>query len=213
MKILSIDLDFIMPQLGDVEFLEFNSKRESPDEYWKKFFSKHNINICTHSNSYFFVDQIIDLLNKYKSDVVYIEKHQDILNIIGDKKVELVNLDQHHDIYYSFEDKNAALDSSKTHLLESSWVYYLYIRGQLTSYTWVANNNSTFNNELLRFPFRFFIEDNNSYQDPFGIESEIFRDLGNKSYDKVIFVRSPYYLPKTKQVDDIIKKINKLIKK
>lgn len=211
MRILSIDLDFIMPKISDFDFIKFNSEEISPEDYWNIFLETYNVDLENNiSNAYFFVENIIELLKEYKNDVSLIKNHQEILNIIGENEVSIINLDQHHDIYYGYQDKMAVFNEAEKEKLESSWVYYLYVNNQLKEYTWVTNTNASFSNEHLRFPFSFYIENRELYQDPFGIENLIENYIIKKKFDKIVFVESPYYLPKTKQVNKIINEIKNL---
>lgn len=212
MKILSIDLDFIMPKIQNFDFIKFKPNETSPKEYWENFKNTYKVDLENNlSNSYFFVEDIISLLEKNKNIVCLIEKHQQILDIIKDKKVSIINLDQHHDIYYGYYDKQAVFYPKNKNKLESSWVYYLYINNQLDNYTWVTNSNGSFSNEHLKFPFSFYIENEEKYQDVFGIEPIIESKIINREFDKIVFVESPYYLPKTNQVEKLLERIKKLI--
>lgn len=211
MKILSIDLDFIMPQLTNFEFLEFDSDKETPLDYWTRFSNTYDVSFeCRNNSAYRLVLEIINLLHKHPTKVYLINKHQEILNIIGSNCADIVNLDQHHDIYYSFFDKQHAARGENLELLESSWVYYLYTHNQLNSYTWVTNANASYCKTLLRFPFSFYIEDVNAYQDVYGIELLLEKGFRFNDFDCVVFVRSPYYLPDTNDLERILLDINSL---
>lgn len=211
MNILSIDLDFLMPEIEDLNYENIEKYKCSPEEYWKKVKNQNNCKFSINTEAKFLLISILNQLNNNLHDVKVLTMHQEILDEIGDKTVNVVNIDQHHDIYYSYMDKHAVNDESQKHLLESSWVYYLYVKKQLESYTWITNNNAKYSREHLRYPFSFYFADELSYDNLYGYQYILEEQLENHYYDKIYFVKSPYYLPETDAIKEIFKCIDEYI--
>lgn len=213
MNVLSIDLDFLMPMLSDLNLLEINKEEYTAEEYQSKIREIKKVDFKIDINAKFFLELILNLLETSDVPIYIIDEHQQILDIIKDQEVNLVNVDQHHDIYYSFLDKNSVYDEKNKKYLESCWVYYLYVKNQLKSYTWIANSNSKFTNDLLKFPFSFYIGEDLLGYDYYGYEPILEEKFARKYFDTIVFVKSPYYLPKTKEVIEVLEVIETIMKR
>lgn len=190
-NILSINLDFLMPMLEKLKNIEINKKELSYDMYWEKI---KDINKCDFKIDFYakcLLNLILEYLTKYPTKIDIIEEHQEILNIVSQEEVNIVNIDQHHDIYYSFLDKGAVFKEEQKEYLESSWVYYLYTKNQLKSYVWITNHNARYDKDLLRFPFSFYIGEEYCYQDCYGYEPILEKQLKEHYFDKVVFLNLP----------------------
>lgn len=217
-NILSIDLDFLFPQLDD--FMEIQrEKNDTPNVYWNRMSKKYNkdlYNLKPYFKASDLITQILSIIrnNNLSSNIRLLEKHQEILDFINEE-VSIINIDQHHDIYYSFLDKNAvsiSIENENIKNFESNWVYYLYCKGLLNSYTWVGNYNSSYTLEHLRFPFSFYIpEEEIEYVNIYGISYKLEDDLKANKFDEIVFVISPYYTPINKYVEKIVTDIKSLI--
>lgn len=181
MNILSIDLDFLTENLRELKYGKDKFIIENP--------LKFNI--------------IARLIEKNKDKIVYLKEHGEIIDYI-DKPCIMYNFDHHHDIYYQEESKEEChkmieFGTKEYKLLESCWVYYLFISGYITKYKCFVNYNTHISTDVLQYGFEFYL----NYYDEFNPYKQ---DLYNTNFDKVFVVLSPDYTE-----DDAIKAVLELI--
>ena len=135
--------------------------------------------------------------------IIYLKEHGEIIDYI-DKPCIMYNFDHHHDIYYQEESKEEChkmieFNTKEYKLLESCWVYYLFISGYITKYKCFVNYNTHISTDVLQYGFEFYL----NYYDEFNPYKQ---DLYNVNYDKVFVILSPDYTE-----DDAIKAVLELI--
>ena len=162
MRILSIDLDYIMgPTIGEYEadfwndnsgvrwdnFFRFKPEIKESDLYFDKghlFYIFKLFNKCLH--------------NGVETSFAY--DHDNILYHIGDKTdLEIINIDHHHDVIYHGDMiwKEISPDGSPSSkgnkheyrhvkmnndIDEGCWIAYLRAQNRIKSYTWISSQHS-----------------------------------------------------------------------
>lgn len=153
MKVLSIDLDYIMGpsiNLYDASYWEHN-----PLVRWKMLFDN-----TSFKDSHFNIDQgnllfaFETFLKAIKNteSVMFAYDHDSILYQIGDcEDIELVNIDHHDDVVVpqnEFNDTNEGYrhdyrcvrDYDRVN--EGNWVSWLQVKNKLKNYFWISNDTS-----------------------------------------------------------------------
>ena len=200
MRILSIDLDYIMSpsiQLYNNAFFDSN-----PLTRWNDLFNntdfKENHLVIDQSNLLFCFDTFLKSLKEcdsisfgYEHDAIlfYIEKFTDI---------ELINIDHHDDVLggsYTTDavyNPEGALSKEYYDLCEggrvneSNWVSWLSNEKKLKSYTWIGNVNSNksknfFNEKII--------------PNYVNVEKENYK-FDNYKFEHIHVCLSPQYIPK-----------------
>ena len=172
MNILSIDLDFLTENLVDID---------DSGEFAITSPIKFNI--------------ISRLIKKNKDKIIFLKEHGEIVDYISEPCI-MYNFDHHHDVYYQEESKEEChkmieFNKKEYKLLESCWVYYLFISGYLTKYKCFLNYDSSLNEEVLQYGFEFYF----NYYDEFNPYKQ---DLYNIDFDKVFVILSPDYTTEDK---------------
>jgi len=136
---------------------------------------------------------IARLIEKNKDKIIYLKEHGEIIDYI-DKPCIMYNFDHHHDIYYQEESKEEChkmieFGTKEYKLLESCWVYYLFISGYITKYKCFVNYNTHISTDVLQYGFEFYL----NYYDEFNPYKQ---DLYNTNFDKVFVILSVDYIIK-----------------
>ena len=185
LNILSIDLDFLTENL-----IDFDDNGEFAITNPIKF------NIISR------------LINKNKDKIIILKEHGEIVDYINEPCV-IYNFDHHHDVYYQEESveechKMILFNKKEYKLLESCWVYYLFISGYISKYKCFLNYNSDLQKDILQYGFEFYF----NYYDEFNPYKQ---DLYNTNFDKVFIILSPDYTTEDK-IKAVLKIINLEIK-
>ena len=198
MKVLSIDLDYIMGPV--IELYNGLYYENHPTIRWDNLFNQSNF-----KENHFYIDQS-NLLFCYNTflkgikncdSVSFGYEHDSILFSIADcENIDLINIDHHDDVFggdYTEEmsDEDAykrefyeILKHNKVH--EGNWGAWLGGNGKLNSFTWIGNENSgnkvrnEYNAEVVP-----------SYQN---VEKEDYK-FDSYNFDHIFVCMSPQYIP------------------
>jgi hypothetical protein len=205
MKVLSIDLDYIMPSIENC-FYEFNRYfHPNPAISWDLIFEHSNIqidDIPIDVNNLMFCYQLFLKCLKESKSVSFGYDHDAILYAIDKfENIELIHID-HHDDFLHGEFLDIAEEYQKqtgdlraieyeqiirnNHVNEGNWIAWLHVNKKLSSYTWVSNENSRNKdrNDIISFLF----------PDYLCIEKEQL-ELSSYNFDHIFVCLSPQYLP------------------
>jgi hypothetical protein len=154
MKVLSIDLDYIMEP--SIEIYNGIFYYGNPETRWRTLFehtpfNDNSFNINT-SNLMYCYNVFLKAL-KNCENVSFGYTHDSILYAIENfSDIDLINIDHHDDVFAGdFDDILNGDDSLQKEYLEivasgrvneGNWVAYLKSQGKLKSYTWISNYNS-----------------------------------------------------------------------
>ena len=192
-RVLSIDLDYLVPDCIQLynDLSAYDRMREG--DYWENVYKERN---CRQFLS---VDEdqlnlVWALLEKNIPDIspeniMFAEEHDMILNLLctdpekKDEILEVYNLDHHHDIYYENGKELVDLYSSAN---LSNWAYYLGAGGKLFKYNWLRNYSSARFEEDMR-DFNFIVDQDSLFEDP----SLLFE----KHFDYIFICLSKEYFP------------------
>lgn len=204
MKVLSIDLDYIMYPTEHL-FCD-DGWSNNPMARWQMFYHRLKYDkddlFYDESRLQYLKNIFKNSLKKCKN-VKFGYEHDDIIYYIRDsKKIDLINIDHHNDFImgdYDFyhEDfcENPDLDninleyyhiSEFNKVDEGSWIGWLNARGKLNSLKWIGNNNSV--NEVTNK----FIKSN--VRDYKFIDTMDY-DFGEYEFDLIFVCLSPQYIP------------------
>lgn len=197
MKVLSIDLDYIMGptiELYNGLFFDQNASTRWRNLFERSDFRENHIFI-DQSNLMFCYNAFLKSL-KHCKDVSFGYDHDSILYKISDfSDIELINIDHHDDVfaadyrddYYEFLEKEYSeiIESNKVH--EGNWVAWLANKDKIKSYTWIGNKNSA---NKIRNDFNSKIVPNY-----LNIEKENYK-FDNYNFDHIFVCLSPQYIPK-----------------
>lgn len=154
MKVLSIDLDYIMaPSIDLYDDVYFDN---NPTSRWEVFFDRTNFTeghlYIDQSNLLFCYNTFLRSLRNCDS-VSFGYEHDSILFSIADwDNIDLINIDHHDDVfggeYTKKMDKEDAykleyyqvLKHNRVH--EGNWGSWLSGNGKINSFTWIGNSNS-----------------------------------------------------------------------
>jgi hypothetical protein len=200
MKVLSIDLDYIMGS----SLLLYNSlfHDENPSVRWKKIFE-----FSDFSESHFYIDQsallfcfdifLKSLKNSKSFSFGY--EHDDILHSISDySNIELINVDHHDDVFMNnsfdlFGSNEKSMDyeyeniKKCNYVNEGNWIGWLASKGKLKSCVWITNPDSSHrgkSNIILKYIPKFYDIERHEIT---------FQDY---NFDHVFLCLSPQYVPK-----------------
>ena len=199
MKVLSIDLDYIMePSIEIYNGIHFSN---NPSLRWEKLFDN-----IPFKESHFEINQA-NLLYCYKTflkalkncdNVSFGYEHDSILFSIDNfANIDLINIDHHDDVfggeYYLDMSYDEALKKEYYEIVrhdrvhEGNWGAWLMSKDKLNSFTWIGNKNSgnknrnKFNKDLI-----------GNYQN-LEREDYVFEDY---NFDHIFVCLSPQYIPK-----------------
>ena len=200
MKVLSIDLDYIMGPV--IELYNGLMFHDNPSIRWQEFFNSTDFN-----ESHFRIDQA-NLLFCYNTflkalhncdSVSFGYEHDSILFSISDyENIDLINIDHHDDIFCNdFDDDfpgGQNLDAEYQALRmfdrvhEGNWGAWLHVKNKLTKFSWITNPNSRnlhlkndFNYEILGDKYETYTRDNYKFED--------------YNFDYIFVCLSPQYMP------------------
>lgn len=196
MKVLSIDLDYIMKPC--IEIYHGLHWDENPMSRWENFYERSDFK--EHD---FYIDQA-NLLFCYEifmkalsncDNVSFGFEHDEILyQLRHENKLDIINIDHHDDIFGEDFDGELELEyrglRDNNRVNEGNWVAWLKLKDKLKSYTWIHNENS-----------RNLMQHNKANVDLLG--ADIYSCLLKQEYkfedynfDYIFVCLSPQYMPK-----------------
>lgn len=204
MKVLSIDLDYIM--FPTEHLFGGTAWSNNPMPRWQMFYHR-----LEYSEEDLFYDEsrLHYLKNIFKSsikkckNVKFGYEHDDIIYYLKDcTKIDLINIDHHNDFImgdYDFYDddcsENPDLDNINLeyyHIVkfdkvdEGSWIGWLNAKGKLNSLKWIGNNNSV--NEVTNEFIKSSLKD-------YKFITNMDYDFGDYEFDLIFVCLSPQYIP------------------
>ena len=197
MKVLSIDLDYIMgPTIELYNGLFFD---QNPSTRWRNLYEssdfRENHIFIDQSNLMFCYNTFLKAL-KNCSSVSFGYDHDSILYEISKfSDIELVNIDHHDDVFaadyfgsrsdFLEKEYQEILESNKIH--EGNWIAWLASQNRIKSCTWIGNKNS---GNKIRNDFNSQIVPNY-----LNVEKENYK-IENYNFDHIFVCLSPQYIPK-----------------
>jgi hypothetical protein len=203
MRVLSIDLDYIMPSIEDHIYEYVKYFHQNPVILWDLLFEYSNIkidDIPIDSDNLTFCHQLFTKSLKESKSVSFGYDHDSILYGIDKfESIELIHIDHHDDFLHGefchivdyYENGNIrALEYEQivknNHVNEGNWISWLHANNKLSSYTWVSNKNS-------RNKGRNFVI-SSIFPDYLCIEKEELK-LSSYKFDHIFVSFSPQYIP------------------
>lgn len=204
MKVLSIDIDYIMSP--SIDMYDFECWNDSSHWRWKDFFenseiSENDLHI-DKKNLFFCFETFLRAIKESSCDVSFAYDHDNILfNIDKFDGIELINIDHHHDILYADEDENdneSTMESFKmkysqiseySMVNEGNWVAWLRSKDKIKSYTWIGNESSFSNiSEFKSLYYKNFIP-------KFSMKTREDYKFKDYKFDHIFVCLSPQYIP------------------
>jgi hypothetical protein len=192
MKVLSIDLDYIMSPSIELYYDLFYS--QNPTIRWKDLYNHSDFRdshiFIDQSNLIFCFDVFLKAL-KNGPIASFGYEHDSILYKLHDcENIDLINIDHHDDVMHGSGNLSEEYDNlDKFNAVnEGNWGAWLHARGKLNSFTWIHNKNSSnlerndFNVRLLDDKYRTSIKEEYKFQD--------------YNFDYIFVCLSPQYIPK-----------------
>ena len=200
MKVLSIDLDYIMGPV--IELYNNLCFDQNPTLRWQRLFDK------THfKESHFYIDQgnLLYCFNTYLKGLRHCDSvtfgydHDAILYTLRDcKDIELINIDHHDDVFGGDflkssssnesayrKEYNAVMNHGKVH--EGNWGCWLGGMGKLKSFVWIGNEGSR---NKARNKYNEQVVPNY-----LNVERENY-EFEDYNFDHIFVCLSPQYIPK-----------------
>lgn len=195
MKVLSIDLDYIMrPSIELYNGLHFDANTTIR---WENLFSNSDF-----QESHFYIDQsnLLFCFNVYMKALKHCDyvsfgyEHDSILFTLQDyDNIDLINIDHHDDVFggdYNGEngyqiEYHQIVNHNRVH--EGNWGAWLASKEKLNSFTWIGNPNSK--NKIRNHVNESLIK---NYQN---IEKEDYK-FSDYNFDHIFVCLSPQYIPK-----------------
>lgn len=202
MRVLSIDLDYIMAPTIDI--YHETGWDDNPTTRWELFFSLTKVKeeelYCDKKNLFWVYEQYLRALENCSS-VSFAYDHDNILYSIQDyDEIDLINIDHHHDILYpQMEKPDLVLNNMKWnyhvikdnhHIDEGAWIAWLRSKDKIRSYTWITNENAiegVGDTELKYF---------NSLIPRFKVVTRKNFEIKDYNFDHIHVCLSPQYMPK-----------------
>lgn len=207
MKVLSIDLDYIMGK--SIHLYEDIGWNDNPHLRWSQYFSQNNnhSDLCIdEKNLYYCLDVFLKSI-KNCTKVSFSYNHDSILDeIINYDNIELINIDHHDDIIYHLDDHDDSSDNPmrsieymkslhKSYELiknnyvvhEGNWISLLNIMGKLKSYTFIGNEESTLFPEKKSFISKKFPQTNFLTKEEY--------NFSDYNFDYIFVCLSPQFIP------------------
>jgi hypothetical protein len=205
MKLLSIDLDYIMePSIGIYEDIGWD---DHPSKRWKNYFSESdNTNLSINEKNLQYCFSIFLKAINNCDNIHFSYNHDSILDNITDcDDIDLINIDHHDDIIYPFHDipkddpnfnklelKSLSFSYEEikrnNQVHEGNWISLLSIQNRINSYTFIGNQESiNFSKSKKSFikskipKFQYFTRD-----------QYVFDDY---NFDQIFMCLSPQYIP------------------
>jgi hypothetical protein len=199
MKVLSIDLDYIMgPTIQLYNGLFYN---DNPTIRWRELFSKSDFKenhfYIDQSNLMFCFNVFLKALKNCQS-VSFGYEHDSILFSIKDySDIDLINIDHHDDVFggdytNTMPDEHAYSKeyfeiNNDNRVHEGNWGAWLASKNKLKSFTWIGNNNSS---NKIRNSFNCQVIPNY-----LNVEKEDYK-FTDYNFDHIFVCLSPQYVPK-----------------
>ena len=200
MKVLSIDLDYIMaPSIQIYEGFAYDCNSTTR---WNQLFDISDFTeshlVIDQGNLLYCFDTFLQALNHCDS-ISFGYDHDAILFDIEDKSnIDLINIDHHDDIIEAhFNRPNISFDEAlernyeqicnANRVNEGTWGAWLAIQGKLNSYTWIGNHNSQCKNKNA-FNSRIVPNYRNVERDNYKFD--------DYKFDQIFVCLSPQYIPK-----------------
>lgn len=200
MKVLSIDLDYIMGPTIDI-YADIGWD-DNASTRWEKFFYETKFKeedlYCDKKNLFWVYGHYLKALEKCSS-VSFAYDHDNILFSIADfENIELINVDHHHDILYPqlYDEKMVKNMKWNFHNIknnhcidEGAWIAWLRSKNKVSSYTWVTNDNAI--EDVDEDQLKYF----NGLIPKFKIVTRKNYDILDHDFDHVHVCLSPQYMP------------------
>ena len=195
MKVLSIDLDYIMAPC--IELYHGLQWCENPNSRWSGLYDNTNFKehqfYIDQGNLLYCYDLFLKALGNCKS-VSFGYEHDELLYTLQDKEdIEIINIDHHDDVFG--EDYEGNIEREYVGLVEhdrvneGNWGAWLHLQKKLDSFTWIRNENSRnfnqhndLNKEVLGKKYKAFLRDDYEFED--------------YNFDHIFVCLSPQYVPK-----------------
>lgn len=160
-KVLSIDMDYLVPDCIQLYNDLAGHERMRQGNYWENVYRERNCErfLSVDDNQLGLVRALLEknAPNIPAENIMFAEEHDMILELLcsdaekKDELLEVFNLDHHHDIYY--ENGKTLVDLYQSANI-GNWVYYLGANGKLLRYNWVRNYSSCrFEESMQEFDF------------------------------------------------------------
>lgn len=195
MKVLSIDLDYIMAPC--IELYHGLQWCENPNSRWSGLYDNTNFKehqfYIDQGNLLYCYDLFLKALGNCKS-VSFGYEHDELLYVLQDKEdIEIINIDHHDDIFGEDYDGNVEREYvglvKHDRVNEGNWGAWLHTQKKLDSFTWIRNENSRnfnqhndLNKEVLGKKYKAFLRDDYEFED--------------YNFDHIFVCLSPQYVPK-----------------
>lgn len=196
MKVLSIDLDYIMgPTIELYNGLFFD---DNPSLRWRQLydfsdFKEHHFYI-DQSNLLFCYNTFLKSIKKCKN-VAFGYEHDSILFDLKDgENIEIINIDHHDDFFGGdYEPHMGGFEREYQNIVdhgiihEGNWGAWLSSIGKLKSFTWIGNSNSSNKKSIAKISQHLPNFSN--------VEKENYQ-FDNYQFDYIFVCLSPQYVPK-----------------
>jgi hypothetical protein len=208
MRVLSIDLDYIMDE--SIELYGNIGWDDIPSIRWNNYYNhikeeKIDVDLYINEKNLFYCfDVFLKAINNCHN-VIFAFNHDSILDELSKYgSIDLINIDHHDDVIYGdnldIDDPNYSINSminlykkydsiSSTNMVhEGNWISFLNINKQINSYTFIGNDASiNFSKEKENFikkhisKFEYYTKDNYTFK--------------NYKFDHIFVCLSPQYIP------------------
>lgn len=199
MRVLSIDLDFIMGSV--IEIYQKLFWDDNPIIRWKFFYERTDFkesNFYIDQDNLLFCYEIFLKSLKKCNNVTFGYEHDAILfDIQKYDNIDLINIDHHDDVFHmSMSDYASGYDAlkleyemicSSDHVNEGNWGAWLYSRNKINSFTWIRNPTSR-NVDRIDFIKSLM---GNKFESYLSTEYKIT----NYDFDHIFVCLSPQYIP------------------
>ncbi len=205
MKVLSIDLDYIMGP--SIDLYQGECWDDCTHWRWNDFFEcsdiKENELVIDEGNLLFCYKLFLTAIKNSDCEVTFAYDHDNILYELQDhNNIDLINIDHHHDILYhnagndeddevleSFEKKYKAI-CDYSMINEGNWIAWLKSKNKIDSYTWIGNDNSFENVNGVTLDYY------KSLLPKFNMKKKEDFKLRDYKFDYIFVCLSPQYIPK-----------------
>lgn len=200
MKVLSIDLDYIMYPTENI-FSE-NGWDNHPMCRWHMFYKDNDYtedDLFHDEARLHFLKNLFSKAIKKCDNVHFGYEHDDIIYYIKDsKKIDLINIDHHDDVLMSdydyYDDENEWLnwDLEMYHarqynkVNEGNWIGWLQAKGKLNSLSWIGNYKS-----ITDLKHQWISSNIKDYK----FFPTMDYDFGDFKFDHIFLCLSPQYIP------------------
>ena len=200
MKVLSIDLDYIMYPTENL--FSDNGWDNHPLCRWHMFYkdTDYTEDDLFHDEARLkFLKNIFSKAIEKCSNVKFGYEHDDIMYYIKDKnEIDLINIDHHDDVLmgcYDYYDEDYDWDNWEleyfhvkkySKLNEGNWIGWLQVKNKLSSLTWIGNHKS-----ITKQKHNWIRNNIDNYK----FYSDMDYDFGNYDFDHVFVCLSPQYIP------------------